>query len=438
MTALQGKCVTGGLLDVPAALGLGDGASDGEAPATTVVGADGAPHDIRTVVRFLASDGAGGSGVAATQWRIDGGEWKAGDTASVTALPRVSAVRTIEYRSIDRAGNAEEVRSFQVTTDTTAASDNARPGVPLPESPVSGGVAATDEVDSYRVPLRRGETLSVTSAGPPGLTAAITLWSPGRRGEMVALAWPFIGLTSDHFAYRAPAAGTYSLRVHWVQGPSPYTISYAVSPRGVDVVPPALALLGPKGGWHNVPVALTFNAIDDMGSGVARTELSTDEGLSWQTAGGVVVEAPTDHSNDGQHHVLARAVANAGNESEPQGAWVRIDTQGPTTEAGAEVVSRGWGWQFIVIGFRVYDREPRVRCQLVVRSAKTGRVVLRRGLGWCMSTAYVWWEDDYAEYTWLDAHLPRGTYDVRVGGYTHDRAGNRWTKAVCLKQLTIK
>jgi subtilisin family serine protease len=436
---LAGRCMTGGRLDVTAALGYGDTGADAEAPVTTVVGADDRPHDIRTTVRFLASDGAAGSGVAATEWRIDGGEWRTGDTVSVKAPRGVATVRPIEYRSRDRAGNVEEARSCQVIIDTTAtAADDRPPGATLPPSPVSGGVAATDRLDSYRVRLQRGETLSVAADGPPGLDAPIALWAPRAEGGPVAVAWPFGGVWSDHFAYRAPATGTYSLRVHWSWGPSPYRFSYAVSPKGVDVVPPAVAVQRPRGAWHNVPVAVTFAATDDKGSGVARTEVSLDEGLSWQTAGGVVIDAPADHANDGQHHVLGRALDNAGNLSDPRGAWVRIDTEGPTTEAWAEYVSPGRGWRFMVIGFRVHDREPRVRCQLVIRSAATGRVVLRRGLGWRVTTDYAWWEDEYTDYEWLDASLPKGTYNVKIGGWTHDGAGNRWAKAECLKQLVIR
>ena len=198
-------------------------------------------------------------------------------------------------------------------------------------------------------------------------------------------------------------------------------------PAGLDVVPPVVAVHGAVGGWRNVPVAVTFTGADGAGSGVAYTELSTDDGLSWYKAGGVVVEAPIDHSNDGVHLVQARAVDNAGNVSRVRATRVRIDTEGPTTEAWA-TDWRPWGPRgrhYVVIGFQVHDRTPRVRCQLVIRSAATGRVALRRNLGWRTTSEWAWWEDDYADVMFDRSLLAKGTYDVRIGGFTHDVAGNR-------------
>ena len=190
-----------------------------------------------------------------------------------------------------------------------------------------------------------------------------------------------------------------------------------------------------------MPVAVTFTGDDGAGSGVAYTELSTDDGLSWYRAGGAVVEAPIDHSNDGVHLVQARAVDNAGNVSRVRATRVRIDTEGPTTEAWA-TDWRPWGprgRRYVVIGFRVHDRTPRVRCQLVIRSAATGRVALRQNLGWRTTSEWAWWEDDYADYAMVDrSRLAKGTYDVRIGGSTHDVAGNAWSQAVCSEQLVIK
>lgn len=47
---------------------------------------------------------------------------------------------TIEYRSVDRAGSEEEVRSVQVTTDTTRQRAGGFPGPVLPPSPVVGAL----------------------------------------------------------------------------------------------------------------------------------------------------------------------------------------------------------------------------------------------------------------------------------------------------------
>ena len=71
--ALRNKVASGGLLDVAAALGLGTTATDGTAPVTVALDAGGPARDIPTSVHFWADDGPGGSGVASTQWSVDGG-----------------------------------------------------------------------------------------------------------------------------------------------------------------------------------------------------------------------------------------------------------------------------------------------------------------------------------------------------------------------------
>ena len=190
----QGTCMTGGLLDVPAALGLASPAGDTTAPVTTALGADATPRDIRTVVRFLASDGPNGSGVASTAWRLDGGAWKTGDAAAVPAPPGVAIVHTIEYRSTDRAGNVEDVKSCQVNIDTTGRSDDRIPGRSLPASPVVGGVSSRDPMDAFKLSLRRGESLTLDVVGPPGVSAGVVLFGPGSHGEPLAFAAPFFDL----------------------------------------------------------------------------------------------------------------------------------------------------------------------------------------------------------------------------------------------------
>ena len=80
---LQGTCMTGGLLDVPAALGLASPAGDTTAPVTTALGADATPRDIRTVVRLPGERRAGRLG------RRDArsGAWTAGSGRPATPPP---------------------------------------------------------------------------------------------------------------------------------------------------------------------------------------------------------------------------------------------------------------------------------------------------------------------------------------------------------------
>ena len=62
-------------------------------------------------VRFIASDS--GWGVHATRYRIDGGSWRTGTSARITA----QGDHVILYRSIDRAGRREPVHTARVGLD---------------------------------------------------------------------------------------------------------------------------------------------------------------------------------------------------------------------------------------------------------------------------------------------------------------------------------
>jgi hypothetical protein len=62
-----------------------------------------------------------GWGVAGTQFRMDGGAWRAG-TSVILRRPTshkrpglIAGVHTIEYFSTDQAGNVETIKSCRVT-----------------------------------------------------------------------------------------------------------------------------------------------------------------------------------------------------------------------------------------------------------------------------------------------------------------------------------
>ena len=99
-----------------------------------------------------------GSGVASTQYRVDGGSFQSGATVSIPAPADHSndGLHTVEYRSTDNAGNAEVLRSVTVRIDTTLpiTTDNAPAGwsnaavtVTLTANDALSGIASTE----YRV-----------------------------------------------------------------------------------------------------------------------------------------------------------------------------------------------------------------------------------------------------------------------------------------------
>ena len=143
------------------------------------------------------------------------GPWKTGTTAIVPAPAGTSAVRLLEYRSTDRAGNVEATGSWPVTIDTTGPNDGRLPGVRLPASPVVGGISdRTDPRDIYKVRLNAGESLTVRETGRPGTDLMVWLYRPG----VDTLRWPGSVARIDTvfgrtLAFRATRAGTYSLAV---------------------------------------------------------------------------------------------------------------------------------------------------------------------------------------------------------------------------------
>ena len=98
---------------------------DTTAPVTT----DDAPSGWRStgVVVVLSATDAGGSGVATTEYKLDG---SAGFTTGSSVVVSGEGVHTLTYRSIDAAGNTEADKTATVRIDTTApvTSDNAPSG----------------------------------------------------------------------------------------------------------------------------------------------------------------------------------------------------------------------------------------------------------------------------------------------------------------------
>lgn len=88
---------------------------DGTAPTTTsdAVASYAGP----ATINLTAADAAGGSGVAATYYRVDGGSTQQGDKAIVQAF----GSHAIEFWSVDAVGNAEQPKrvTFMIGSDTT-------------------------------------------------------------------------------------------------------------------------------------------------------------------------------------------------------------------------------------------------------------------------------------------------------------------------------
>lgn len=144
--------------------------TDLKRPVTTVSGAGAVWHSKPVTLRFKATDNRGGTGVAYTQYSLDGGStWTKGRSVTVPAPNDHSAdgATTVWYRSADKAGNLERKRSCTVLIDTR------RP------TPVAKWPAQV--LRGHRVTLR----FSVSDPRPGSRTATVTLRFRDARGALV-------------------------------------------------------------------------------------------------------------------------------------------------------------------------------------------------------------------------------------------------------------
>jgi adhesin/invasin len=119
---------------------------DNTAPVTTN-NAPAGPQNHDVSVTLGATDGL--TGVASTEYSLDGGStWTSGTLVTILASSG-DGVHTIQYRSRDNAGNVEAIKSTSVTIDTTAPGGTAGdPGsylagtVQLSYSPTSADIAS--------------------------------------------------------------------------------------------------------------------------------------------------------------------------------------------------------------------------------------------------------------------------------------------------------
>jgi len=105
------------------------------------------------------------------------------------------------------------------------------------------------------------------------------------------------------------------------------TITPSASPSPGDLTPPVTTAAGMGAGWRNTPATVVLTATDNA-SGVAATVYRVDGG-EWKIGDQVLVKAPKDHSDDGEHAVEFYSVDNALNAETPKTVTVKIDTRPP-------------------------------------------------------------------------------------------------------------
>ena len=279
---------------------------DTDAPATTADGLQTGPsigwQNHSQLVTLSAGDGAG-SGVVATSYKVDGGDWQPYTGAFAVSG---SASHTVSYLSTDSLGNAETPQTGYVNIDmdvpaTTADGLQSGPTigwqshsqlVTLTGGDGSGsGVAAT----SYTIDGRDAQTYSEPFIVSGQASHEITYWSTDMLGNAEAVRTGYVN---------------------------------------IDETAPTLTADAPSG-WSAAPVTVQLHPADAGGSGVAATRYRLSGASDWTIATGDAfsVPAPSDGSNDGAHLYDVQALDAAGNVSETGSCTVSIDASAPTTTA---------------------------------------------------------------------------------------------------------
>jgi hypothetical protein len=168
---------------------------DTDAPGTTAALAPAQPGpggtytgDVTVTLTAEDADDAFPSGVARTEYRVDGGAWvtaanPAGAATFVTSF-KVTAegAHLVEYRSTDGEGNVEETQSVAFTIDKADQAGNPPGGNPPGGNPPGGnppGGTATEaklnKLPKTSLKTFRKRGLSITSACEAGLTGKVRI-----------------------------------------------------------------------------------------------------------------------------------------------------------------------------------------------------------------------------------------------------------------------
>ncbi|WP_416829060.1 OmpL47-type beta-barrel domain-containing protein [Ectobacillus polymachus] len=273
--------------------------ADTTAPVTTAV-VDGVSGENQyntkdVTVTFTASDD-NGSGVAKTEYQVDGGEW-----TLVNGPVTISdeGKHTLAYRSVDKAGNTEEAKTLPIWIDKQAPVTNA----------VVDGVSGENQYNTKDV------TVTFTASDDNGSGVAKTEYQvDGGEWTLVNGSVTISDEGKHSLAYRSvDKAGNIeeakTLPI-WIDKQAPVTNAVVDGVSGENQ-------------YNTRDVTVTFTA-NDNGSGLEKTEYRLDGG-DWITVAGQVIL-----SEEGKYSLDYRSIDKAGNVENSKTLPIWIDKQAPT------------------------------------------------------------------------------------------------------------
>jgi hypothetical protein len=249
------------------------------APSTS---ASSAPDWSNTSVTVTLSATDTLSGVAATHFTVDGGGVQTGTSVVLST----EGIHTVNYWSVDNAGNTEATHTATVKIDLSA------PSITVTQAPPANGAGwnNTDVTVSF--------TCTDSGSGLASCTSPQTLTSEG-AGQTVT------GTAVDNAGNSASASTTVR----------------------IDKTAPTIAPVVPSAnlnGWYNAPVTVSWSCADTL-SGVASCP------------------APTTLSTDGASQSVSGTAADAAdNMRNATASGINIDQTAPTLTASAPATTTGW------------------------------------------------------------------------------------------------
>lgn len=258
-------------------------------------------------VSFTRSDVT--SGVATTYYTIDGG---ATQTYTTTFNISAGGIHTVNYWSVDTAGNAEAQKSVTVRVDNTA---------PTTQLSTSGTVGTNGW---YRSSVQASLAASDSQVG-----VNVTMYRVD-GGPTMVYSGPFT-VSGD---------GQHQV-LYWSNDKLSNTETQQTATIKIDSTIPTAqnSFSGPAGGngYFKGPVQFTITASDNL-SGVANRYYRIDGGAT-QTYGSTFTI-----SSDGNHAVDYWSIDGAGNVSSVGTVPIKIDASAPLTQANGSGTAGTNGW----------------------------------------------------------------------------------------------
>ena len=245
------------------------------------------------------------SGIASTQYQVDGGSWHNGSSFS----EGTDGTHTLIFRATDVAGNTISATPVTLTVDRTP---------PVPDASLSpASPNGTNGWYTYSVTVTANSTDATSGIASDSVSLDGSTWAPS------------LTISTD---------GTYTVQVQAKDKAG--NTACTTKTIKLDTTPPTASLVLPpadgSNGWYISPVTVTVTGTDGT-SGVGSQLVSLD-GSTWVSS--------LTLSTDGVYSIRGRVTDNAGNATTTSPVTVSVDRTAPVPDVSLSPASpngaNGW------------------------------------------------------------------------------------------------